>query len=776
MWGRISNVAAQLDARLGDNEEEDNGSQTQSSFVEEDGSAALGEDDGWGDDMDGFDDDLDFDDHDDDGNEEEEELLVENGGGAAAEKPLEEEVQVQNDSLSPVDNGNVDVIPKETEEDVAATIEEDYMKDEPASESEEISPKVDDENETQPEPDVAQAAVAMALPQSPPPPQQTIDQPSIITVSAPGKALIAGGYLVLESPNPGVVLAAKGCRFHTTVTFKPPYSPPPTTSSSGATRVIVIGNSVDASWESIPLDVYSPQFDRVFSYYLSYSMDDDGSDEEDCLIRLQPRTGPHVPNKFIERSLLLTLGYLRKSMGPDEFHHRLQNYAECITNNGEQRVALAMKLRADNDFYSQITRLQERGLELTPQNVDGLEPFLPCPKDETTGELIVNKTGMGSSAALVTSIVGALLCFFGVVALPTQKEEEEDDGDDDVVDNAPTVPAVNGNSVDGGEQAKDGLRVAHNLAQICHCHAQGKVGSGFDVSSAIYGSHVYTRFTRGLIIDFLSSVDAGTTTKTTSKAAEEDGGLQLSDPLSKQLVTLVNDIKWDCTVSPICLPPGLELLMADVCGGSESPSMARKIQKWKKNNRKVGFMDDYYWKDLKRVNKKIASLLSDKFTSQTFLDGLRRDGAMIISSRTAEQWKKPMPSSWHEFEGSSWDVALKLVDLRMAFLESRQNLKGMGKAAGVPVEPDEQSKIANATMKLPGVVAAGVPGAGGYDALFVIYVKGPETHDGSSDLVRDEIVNLWNEMTEEDDTTKVCPLSVRAAGSDGLCSTKKLEW
>ena len=137
-----------------------------------------------------------------------------------------------------------------------------------------------------------------------------------------------------------------------------------------------------------------------------------------------------------------------------------------------------------------------------------------------------------------------------------------------------------------------------------------------------------------------------------------------------------------------------------------------------------------------------------------------------------------MPSSWHKFEGSSWDVALKLLDLRLAFLECRQNLKGMGNAANVPVEPDEQSKLADATMKLPGVVAAGVPGAGGYDALFVIYVKGPETNDGSSDQVRDEIASLWREMSDTNDDILVCPLSVKSAkpgSSGGLCSTN-LDW
>ena len=38
------------------------------------------------------------------------------------------------------------------------------------------------------------------------------------------------------------------------------------------------------------------------------------------------------------------------------------------------------------------------------------------------------------------------------------------------------------------------LRLVHNLAQFCHCCAQGKIGSGFDVAAAVYGSMEYVRF------------------------------------------------------------------------------------------------------------------------------------------------------------------------------------------------------------------------------------------------------------------------------------------
>mmetsp|Transcript_43299 Transcript_43299/g.75937 ORF Transcript_43299/g.75937 Transcript_43299/m.75937 type:complete len:738 (-) Transcript_43299:80-2293(-) len=737
MWGRIANITAQMDANFGAGE---GGSNSATSASVDDGALLADDQDGWGDDA--FDDDLDFDD----------ELFVNgvnggtngevNGPPLAEQQTLEEEASFANNNNTAQEGGDVvgDLAAKR-EEGVRVVDSEEYHTPDATTATEETSSGVvDTDNVEKEESREIEEAQLQPLPQSQPQsPPQNCDHPDVVTVSAPGKALIAGGYLVLESPNPGVVLAAKGCRFHTTIMFRPPYS-------EGG----VIGNSVDASWESIPLDVYSPQFDRVYSYYLSYSLT---SNEDDVSLRLQPRTGPHEPNKFVERSLLLALGYLRQSLGAEAFHARLQQQDSF---NAGERVALAIKLRADNDFYSQITRLNEKGLDLTPQNLEQLEPFLPCPKDELTGELVVNKTGMGSSAALVTSIVGALLQFFGVISLPTSFDGEGEDLG---------MP----NKTNGGDgEEKEALRIAHNLSQICHCHAQGKLGSGFDVSSAVYGSHIYTRFSKGVINDFLESV--ASTTK------EEEDGLQLTETLLEQLAVLVNGIEWDCTVSPVSLPPGLEILMADVCGGSESPSMARKVLDWKKNKRKLGFMDDYYWKDLKRCNKKIVSLLSDQFTSQTFLDGLRRDGAMVVSTRTAEQWKKPMPSSWHKFEGSSWDVAMKLLDLRMAFLECRQNLKGMGKSAGVPIEPDEQSALADATMKLPGVIAAGVPGAGGHDALFAIYVKGPETNDGSSDQVRDEIGDLWREMSDENDETVVCPLSVRAAESgDGLCATK-LDW
>lgn len=77
----------------------------------------------------------------------------------------------------------------------------------------------------------------------------------------------------------------------------------------------------------------------------------------------------------------------------------------------------------------------------------------------------VHKTGLGSSAALITSLVTSLLLQFSIITPENFSE--------------------------GTSEQRN---LAHNLAQFVHCLAQGKVGSGFDVSAAVFGSQLYTRF------------------------------------------------------------------------------------------------------------------------------------------------------------------------------------------------------------------------------------------------------------------------------------------
>ena len=54
----------------------------------------------------------------------------------------------------------------------------------------------------------------------------------------------------------------------------------------------------------------------------------------------------------------------------------------------------------------------------------------------------------------------------------------------------------------------------HNLAQYCHCYAQGKVGSGFDVSAAVYGSQRYRRFSPSVLDALLATATVNATNAT----------------------------------------------------------------------------------------------------------------------------------------------------------------------------------------------------------------------------------------------------------------------
>lgn len=90
----------------------------------------------------------------------------------------------------------------------------------------------------------------------------------------------------------------------------------------------------------------------------------------------------------------------------------------------------------------------------------------------------VHKTGLGSSAAMVTSLVAAVILHLS--------------------------------GSDRKELDSKTLDLYHNVAQYAHSRAQGKVGSGFDVSSAIFGSQVYYRFSTNCLQRLLDQNNVGT--------------------------------------------------------------------------------------------------------------------------------------------------------------------------------------------------------------------------------------------------------------------------
>lgn len=60
-------------------------------------------------------------------------------------------------------------------------------------------------------------------------------------------------------------------------------------------------------------------------------------------------------------------------------------------------------------------------------------------------------------------------------------------------------------------------------------------------------------------------------------------------------------------------------------------------------------------------------------------------------------------------------------------------MRKMGTLTEVPIEPPEQTELLDACISQPGVIAAGVPGAGGYDAVWVL-VLSPDSGSGNSEV------------------------------------------
>lgn len=231
----------------------------------------------------------------------------------------------------------------------------------------------------------------------------------------------------------------------------------------------------------------------------------------------------------------------------------------------------------------------------------------------------MHKTGLGSSAALTTSLITSLLQYYGVVDLSASQER---------------LLVLSG--ADGSQQyAVTQRMLIHNLAQVAHSLSQGKIGSGFDISAAVYGnrsvtlcffcydsmflgSQVYQRFSPHILDIVLSIQQEAMLTGATAHPVA-------APVTSHALFDIVMDSSlWDQVVSPLPLPPGIDVLMGDVHGGTNSPSMVRDVPRpqllcdgmsllqakavlnWRKQEREEC---NAMWKSLGAVNDRIGATL-----------------------------------------------------------------------------------------------------------------------------------------------------------------------
>jgi len=71
----------------------------------------------------------------------------------------------------------------------------------------------------------------------------------------------------------------------------------------------------------------------------------------------------------------------------------------------------------------------------------------------------------------------------------------------------------------------------------------------------------------------------------------------------------------------------------------------------------------------------------------------------------------------------------------------RSKMREMGKLSGVEIEPEKQTQLLDASVSMAGVIGGGVPGAGGFDAVWLLVCEPPEDTPGLPPLPR--IERLW---------------------------------
>lgn len=134
------------------------------------------------------------------------------------------------------------------------------------------------------------------------------------------------------------------------------------------------------------------------------------------------------------------------------------------------------------------------------------------------------------------------------------------------------------------------------------------------------------------------------------------------------------------------------------------------------------------WKRLAAANARVAVVVEQlrrlsNSNSTAYTAGLRTCATVPAASWSTLAAPESTPSTA--------DVISKLSELHTSFGTARRLLREMGSEAGVPIEPAVQTALADASVGVAGVVAAGVPGAGGFDALFAVILE-PEALESSS--------------------------------------------
>ncbi|WFD44504.1 phosphomevalonate kinase [Malassezia psittaci] len=471
------------------------------------------------------------------------------------------------------------------------------------------------------------------------------------TVSAPGKVLVAGGYLVLDPRYFGLVLATNA-RFYACVSQRKQSSIP--------TVSVRSAQFLDAAWV---YEVHLPSTDDTWQ----------------CVQGMWIAAGDATSrNPFVALSLLYALQLGIEKLGPRQLRQKLG-------------AGLEITIVGDNDYYSH--RVEGRAPCI--KELQALPPFA----SQHCFLADVHKTGLGSSAAMTTSLIGALLVHLGIVDYDRTEQH---------------FPL-------------ESLAWIHNAAQLAHCAAQGKVGSGFDVSSSVWGSQLYRRFDASLIQPVMRDETGMRIVYGAQKPMQHEQAPEALLPILNPLNVLWKAVPPDTQgiptavegmlslntsmhaetlaeiprPAPLQLPPGVRLCLADVDAGSNTRTLVGQVRAFQQSKPE-------WAQQLFRV---LGS------ANQSLVDGLL--GLHVMHARDPAKYMNTVaklsgiPSKqWDEYRKQDASLIVDMfLDVRNSIRSVRAGMRELGNRASAPVEPREMTDLLDKTInEAPGILGGGVPG------------------------------------------------------------------
>ena len=279
---------------------------------------------------------------------------------------------------------------------------------------------------------------------------------------------------------------------------------------------------------------------------------------------------------------------------------------------GDSNVFISETLKTVLYFVSLYREVRSDDIEI---EIQGDEAFYTC-----------GKTGLGSSAALTTALVKVILQYYEL----------------------------------------NDLRLVHYVAQVSHFRAQEKIGSGFDVSAAVYGSILFRRH--------LSEVVKG-----------------LLDELSIGKSVLERELEEWKVPEKFGLGSNLQVILCcNQKSGANTRLLVRELLKWVEEKSNFKYFDEM----------------------QSFI-------LEFLESLKAQDWE-----------------SIKMVSKKVKTL-----LRFISIESGVEILPEDiktQMELVESTLN--DVVFSSVPGAGGYDAYYILIKK--ETWNEARDYLSETFPDL----------------------------------